>query len=165
MLSLLATGLAILWLSGYFNRPGQAVAILGREHIQWGPPPQYNSRPPTSGPHYANQIADWGLHEQKIEDPLQVATLEQGAVIIHYEPEKHPVLPDPIRDQLRKLVKRLRAEPRYCKLVLAPYPNLGTKIALTAWGRIDRFDTYDEARILRFIDAYIDQGPEDAPCL
>ena len=29
-----------------------------------------------------------------------------------------------------------------------------TRIALTAWGRIDQFEEFDEARIRRFIEAY-----------
>jgi hypothetical protein len=29
------------------------------------------------------------------------------------------------------------------------------QIALTAWGRIDSFNGYDEARIVRFIEAFI----------
>jgi hypothetical protein len=46
-------------------------------------------------------------------------------------------------------------------VILAPYPNLETRIALTAWGRIDTFEDFDEQRIVRFIDAYggIDHHP------
>jgi len=44
---------------------------------------------------------------------------------------------------------------RYRHLIVGPYKGIGAKIALTAWGRIDKFDDYDEARIERFIEAYI----------
>lgn len=40
------------------------------------------------------------------------------------------------------------------QVILAPYPGLKQRIALTAWGRIDTFDDFDEARIQRFIRAY-----------
>lgn len=46
------------------------------------------------------------------------------------------------------------------KLIVIPRPNLDAKIALTAWGRIDKFSGFDEARIIAFIDAYRDKGPE-----
>ena len=37
------------------------------------------------------------------------------------------------------------------KVILAPYPQMDTRIALTAWGRIDTFDAVDEQLIVRFI--------------
>ena len=40
------------------------------------------------------------------------------------------------------------------QVVLAPYPGMKTRIALTAWTRLDAFDEYDEGRIVRFIRAY-----------
>ena len=40
-------------------------------------------------------------------------------------------------------------------VLLAPYPGMDSQIALTAWTRIDKFDTYDEERITRFINAYL----------
>jgi len=46
------------------------------------------------------------------------------------------------------------------KLIIVPRPNLDTKIALTAWNFLDKFNDFDEPRIIRFIDAYRDMGPE-----
>ena len=40
------------------------------------------------------------------------------------------------------------------QVILAPYPGMRTRIALTAWTRLDAFDDFDEARIVRFIRAY-----------
>ena len=37
----------------------------------------------------------------------------------------------------------------------APYPGIDKRIALTAWRRLDKFDEFDEQRIVRFIDAHI----------
>ena len=161
----LLIGLLILWQSGYFNLPGQAVRILGRDHFEPGKLPNYNSNPPTSGLHYADKLAAWGVHYGPIEEMMQVANLEKGGVILSYRPKGNPVLPDAVRDQLEILVRRLRGESHYCKLLLARSATLDKKIALTAWGRIDKLDAYDEARILRFINAYINKGPEDVPCL
>lgn len=165
VVAFLLIGLFILWQSGYFNLPGQSVRILSREHFEPGKLPNYNSNPPTSGLHYAHKLAEWGVHYGPIDEMLQVANLEKGGVILTYRPKGSPVLPDVIRDQLEIFVRHLRGEPHYCKLILARSATLDKKIALTAWGRIDKLESYDEARILRFINAYISKGPEDAPCL
>ena len=47
------------------------------------------------------------------------------------------------------------------QVILAPYPGMKTKIALTAWTRLDAFDELDERRVRRFISAYrgIDHHP------
>ena len=52
-------------------------------------------------------------------------------------------------DQLAGVVRRYHEH-----VILAPYPNLDNRIALTAWGRIDKFDEFDENRVVTFIDAY-----------
>lgn len=161
---LIFLGLIILWQSGYFSLPGQAVRIMGRKHYMQGDVLYYNSKPPTSGLHYADRMADWGIHYEKLDELLQVSNLERGGIIINYKPRGNPVLPDADRDALEKLIKRLRSEPKYCKLILARWGDLDKKIALTAWGRIDKMDAYDEARIMRFVDAYINKGPETIPC-
>lgn len=139
--------------------PGTAVPDLGNEHISTldTPHPPYNSDPPTSGWHIPF-IAKWGLHQKPIPRELQVHNLEDGGVVIQYD------CPTPCPDLVKKL-ERLsertlkRSEPRYRHLLVAPYPGLASAgrraIALTAWGRMDRLEAYDEARITRFIEAYI----------
>ena len=46
-------------------------------------------------------------------------------------------------------------------VILAPYPGMDAKIALTAWTHLDKLDEFDEKRIVRFIGAYrgIDHHP------
>jgi len=58
--------------------------------------------------------------------------------------------------KLKKIAKR------YNRILLAPYPNMKEKIALTAWGKIDKFSEFNEGRITRFTEAYIgiDHHPE-----
>jgi hypothetical protein len=54
------------------------------------------------------------------------------------------------------LVKRLTTiAETYDHVILAPNTGLDRKIALTAWGRIEKFDEFDEARIVRFVKAHI----------
>lgn len=126
--------------------PGRAVPTLGNQHVASVDTPHlpYNTRPPTSGPHVP-WLARWGIHDQPIPDELQVHNLEDGGVLVQYD----------CRD-CETLIARLKAiVSRYPdQVILAPYPNLETRIALTAWGRIDTLDEVDEPRIVRFIEAY-----------
>jgi hypothetical protein len=107
------------------------------------PHEQYNSDPPTSGPHLP-YIAPWGVHTRPIVRELQVHNLEDGGVVVQYNCE----CPD--------LVTKLKAiVDKYDRhVILAPYPGMKHKIALTAWTRLDTLDELDEGRILRFIEAY-----------
>ena len=52
-------------------------------------------------------------------------------------------------DKLKTVVQRYERQ-----VLLAPYPGMKTRIALTAWTRLDAFDEFDEARIVTFIRAY-----------
>jgi len=169
--------------------PGQTIPLLGNDHVPSPSTPHipYNSAPPTSGPHLP-WVARWGVHTTPILRELQVHNLEDGGVLVQYN------CPTPCPDLVSKLggladryrqkaeaerttvspLRKDRAVPprsRYDHLIVAPYPDMERRIALTAWGRIDAFDEYDEARIVRFIEAYIgidhhptsEQAPPPAP--
>ncbi|HWP34006.1 MAG TPA: DUF3105 domain-containing protein, partial [Thermodesulfobacteriota bacterium] len=105
----------------------------------------YNSDPPTSGPH-APQRPAWGIHWQPLSKALQVHALEDGGVLVQYNcPTGCPEL----RDRLAAIV---RDYPEY--VILAPYPGMKHRIALTAWTKLDAFDEFDEKRIRRFIERF-----------
>lgn len=40
------------------------------------------------------------------------------------------------------------------KVILAPYPGMKIRIALTAWAYIDAFEEFEGQRIVRFIEAH-----------
>jgi hypothetical protein len=138
---------------GYFayravaDLPGARFEDQGNAHIQMvsEPHPPYNSDPPTSGPHLP-YIAPWGIHTEPIPRELQVHNLEDGGVVVQYRCATP--CPD-LADQLARIVRRYETQ-----VILAPYPGMRTRIALTAWTRLDAFDDFDEARIERFIRAY-----------
>lgn len=126
-------------------RPGQAMPDEGNLHIAYPQTAEYGTIPPTSGPHYTN-LARWGVHDEPIPDELQVHNLEDGGVMIQYNcVESCPELVD----QLTSIVARYDEG-----VILAPYPDMPYRIALTAWTRLDTLETFDEARIVKFIEAY-----------
>jgi hypothetical protein len=146
--------------------PGISVPSLGHEHIQSiiTPHAPYNSDPPTSGPH-VSFVTKWKIYKTPIPKEIQVHNLEDGGVIIQYNCQSC----DDLIAKLEALVTRYYEKavkeqlrsidpgryPKYQHLILAPYPGMDATIALTAWTRIDKFNNYDEARIVRFIEAYI----------
>lgn len=125
---------------------GTAVAVQAKWHLasRSDPHPPYSSLPPTSGPHMGSR-ARWGIHKEPIPDEVQVHNLEDAGVMVQYNCEDCGIL---IR-RLESIVGRYDEH-----VILAPYPRLDRKIALTAWGRIDKFDEFDEKRIVKFIEAY-----------
>lgn len=126
-------------------KPGMAMPDLGNEHILFPSTATYNSAPPTSGPHY-EQLARWGIHAEPVPNELQVHNLEDGGVMVQYNCVE--VCPDLV-EQLAGIVARYDEQ-----VILAPYPEMDSRIALTAWQRIDTLETVDEERIVEFIDAY-----------
>jgi hypothetical protein len=130
--------------------PGEFIPSLGNRHVSEVEAglTKYNSDPPTSGPHFP-MVARWGIHEQPVTKELQVHNLEDGGVAVQYNCP-------PTTEECKTLVQKLTSIVlRYDHVILAPYPGLSHKIALTAWTRIDKSNDFDEKRIARFIEKYI----------
>ena len=138
---------------------GQAVPDQGRAHIAEGDPHDpYNSTPPTSGPHLGGAIAAWGVSREPIPDEVQVHNLEHGGVMLQY----NCACPEAIA-----LLERFaNPETGYpTKVIAAPYPDMPTEIALTAWGRIWTMSATELTadRVRAFVAGYVDRGPELIP--
>lgn len=126
----------------------------GANHIQPGSQqPQYNSNPPTSGPHYP-QPAAWGIYENQLADKTLVHNLEHGGIWISYRPD----LPDEQKAKLKEIAGRYKS-----KVVLEPRAQNETLVALAAWQRLLKLDAVDETRITEFISTYKNRGPERVP--
>ncbi len=142
--------------------PGLTIPSLGNDHIATieSPHPPYNSKPPTSGPHVP-MVARWGIYRSPIPNELQVHNLEDGGVLIQYHCKNCDDMIQKIEQLGKEYLKKAQEEKkkversRYEHLIVAPYPGMDSVIALTAWGKIDKLNEFDEARIRRFIEAYI----------
>jgi hypothetical protein len=127
------------------GRPGKLIPDLGNQHILPPAKAEYNSYPPTSGPHYAG-LAPWGIHEKPIPNELQVHNLEDGGVMVQYN------CPDGCAELVSQLAELVDRYDR--NIILAPYPDMEYRIALTAWNRLETLQAFDEKQITRFINQY-----------
>lgn len=132
------------------NRPGESFASQGEQHIPVGAShPAYNSNPPTSGWHYA-QEATWGVHSEELPDEQVLHNLEHGGVWISYAD-----IDQETRNSIENLVKKYPD-----KLIVTPRAKDDSKIAVVSWGRVMKLDQYDEAKIVAFIQANKNKSPE-----
>lgn len=134
--------------------PGTAIPQLERTHVPKTEKIKYNSNPPTSGPHHDTPAA-WGIYNQAPIDEQLVHNLEHGGIVISYHPKQIQAKElKKLRQQTEQLSK---INPR---IILTPRVNLDAKIAVTAWGYLQKLKTYDSKQIEAFYNAHIARGPE-----
>lgn len=127
----------------------------------------YNSDPPTSGPH-KELFNDTFVSPTPLPKFVQVHLLEHGNVLLQYncecpdvaaalsqiayEYDAQQVPPN----HLQPLPADVQAaEEGGLAVIVAPYPGMKHKIALTAWTRLATLDRVDKAKIEAFINAYL----------
>ena len=134
---------------------GERIADMGAGHVKRGEShAEYNSNPPTSGPHWGDGVAGPGIHDKEVPDELLVHSLEHGAAILWYKSD----LP---KDEVKKLEKIFNNASG--KKIMVPRKNMDVPVALTSWGWILKLKTIDEAKIKEFIETNNDRAPEKAP--
>jgi hypothetical protein len=131
-------------------------------------PKEWNSFPPTSGPHYGQWVI-WGEYDEPVRLAQAIHNLEHGGIAVYYGS-------DVPAEEVTKLRSFYRSDP--VGMLLSPLPRLGDKIALTAWyaptegnevqvdksqGILAEFTRFDENAFEAFRDAYRFQGPERVP--
>ncbi len=128
---------------------------LGREHVSsLTAKVDYNSFPPTSGPHYF-QPALWNFYDSPIDSQLRgVHNLEHGGIVIQWGSG----VPASTVERLRGF---WRESPN--GMLMAPLPRLGDRIAMSAWTHLATCTRFDESAFKAFRDAYRGKGPEKIP--
>lgn len=108
----------------------------------------YPVSPPVGGDH--NQAwANCGFYSSAVPNEHAVHDLEHGAVWIAFGEDVSRATVDAIR----------LATSKSTHLLASPYPDLGTKVVLSAWSRQLTLDSVSDARFQQFIDEYV-QGPQ-----
>jgi hypothetical protein len=114
------------------------------------PKPKWNSYPPSSGRHYFQWVL-WGDYTQPIPLIKEVHNLEHGGMIIQYG-DKVP------KSDVTKINEFWQKDPT--AMLVAPLPNLGNKIALTAWTNWAECGSFNEKAFKAFQSAFRYHGPE-----
>ncbi len=149
--------IGVIWAGKYIMTPppGKQFPDQGREHVvvEKIKAFQYNTNPPTSGPHDPDWIKP-GVYAEPQDKGKLLHSLEHGHIVIHYKcsGEQCNTLTKQLEDVVRE--KKLK------KLILTPDPTIDAIIALTAWTHLDAFNDFDAKRIGAFIDYHRDHGPE-----
>lgn len=125
---------------------------------------KWNTSPPTSGPHYAQQ-AIWGSFTEPLQQAQVIHNLEHGGIAIQYGKD----VPEATVAELQAFYDKNRNG-----TLLAPLPSLGSDVALGVWttkdGKPDegtsyvaKCKTFDEAAFAAFFEATQFKGPERFP--
>lgn len=97
------------------------------------PIPEYNSNPPTSGPHNPSP-APCGIYREPVSDQAYLHSLEHGAVVIQYDPS----LATSVIEEVENAVRSNRGE-----IILAPRSDNPTPFTLAAWTKLLTVDELD----------------------
>lgn len=158
--AVIVIGVLILRSFGVGESAGRYIAGGGvGNHITEGQPIAYPSYPPTSGPHWPAPTT-WGFHNEPVPDERALHNLEHGGVVASY----NNIPAESLAALQRLLTTYSRDKFNQVKLVIRPYDRIpaGT-IVLTAWNWIDELPAYDEARVIRFLNAHLNKCCEDVP--
>ncbi len=94
-------------------------------HVIPGATVDYATDPPTSGPHAAvgSLLVTDPVHDEPLPGPVQVGLLEQGAVVVQYDP-----------DAPSTVVAGALARAETGAVVVAPAADPSDPLVATAWG-------------------------------
>jgi len=145
---------------------GQEVAIPANyvDHIEEGTDPgPFPSDPPAGGSHYASEF-DAGFYEEtspQAQVPFPEGflghNLEHGYVIFWYNCD---LLSDDECNTLKSEIQGVMDDFDGVKLIAFPRPSLDVPVAMTSWGRLQRFDSFDPRTASAFIRVNRNKSPE-----
>jgi len=145
---------------------GEAVQISPDyvNHIEEGTDPgPFPSNPPAGGRHYASEM-DAGFYDEN-SPQTQLAypegyighSLEHGYVVFWYNCTS---LSESDCNTLKSEIKGVMDDFGGTKLIAFPWPSLDVPVAMTSWGRLMRFDSFDPETASAFIQANMNKSPE-----
>jgi hypothetical protein len=149
-----------------FAKPaeGEAIPIMVTSHITLDSDPgTYNSDPPTSGPHYAEEanaeFFDTNIY--KFPAGYLVHNLEHGYIIFWYN---CGLLDEAGCTSLKEQIKTTMKDLGGRKLIAYPWPSLDVPLVLTSWGRMEKFESFNADKAKAFYRTNLSRSPEpDAP--
>lgn len=159
-------GIAVLAMIGFLvlqqTKPpaGNAVPIMGSSHIKTDSDPgEYNSDPPTSGPHYSEEANAGFYNTNNFTFPAGylVHNLEHGYIIFWYNCD---LLDETSCTELKSQIKAAMDDLGGFKMIAYPWPSLDVPFAMTSWGRIQKLDSFNAEQAAAFYRANLNKAPE-----
>ncbi len=140
---------------------GEEIAIMADySHVPEGSDPNpYNSNPPTSGLHYADDLKAGFYEENTYQYPegYLVHNLEHGYVIFWYNCSLlEEVACAALKGQMRA---SMEAANNY-KVIAYPWEKTDVPLVLTSWGRRMALVNYDARAVAEFIQNNQNKAPE-----
>lgn len=122
-------------------------------------PGEYNSNPPTSGPHYPEEARARFYDSNNYTFPAGylVHNLEHGYVIFWYNCD---LLDEAGCANLKEQIQTTMDDLGGTKLIAYPWPSLDAPLVMTSWGRLQRFETFDSEQAKAFYRANLNKAPE-----
>lgn len=149
----------IVW-QGIKPAVGETIPEMVVSHIELDSDPgEYNSDPPTSGPHYA-QEAEGGFYETNIYTypaGYLVHNLEHGYIIFWYNCE---ILEESECDTLKSQIRSVMDELGNTKIIAYPWLSIDVPLVMTSWTRLQKFETFDAEAAKAFYRANLNRAPE-----
>jgi hypothetical protein len=145
---------------------GESVPIMANagDHVpQDSDPGQFNSDPPTSGPHYAQEF-DAGFYDES--DPeaqvpypegYLIHNLEHGYVIFWYNCD---LLDETGCTELKSQIQGTMGEFDNFKVIGFPRSSISVPLAMTSWGQLQIFESFDANAASNFIRSNQNRAPE-----
>ncbi len=159
-------GLGVLAIIGLFvwqgvrPRPGQEIPIMTSTHIAVDSDPgEYNSDPPTSGPHYPDeaQAGFYDTNSYQYPAGYLVHNLEHGYIIFWYNCS---LLNETACTDLKSQIKSVLDEFNNVKVIAYPWDSLDVPVAMTSWGRLQKMETFDAVQARTFYTTNLNKSPE-----
>lgn len=129
----------------------------GTQHVPPDTDVEYNTTPPTSGPHYGATVSA-GFYSQAQPAGELVHTLEHGAVVIYYDED---ALSPEAEQSLREWASVHTGTWQSVVVVPNPYDEVDSPFVLTAWRHSLRMSEYDAEVVQAFLAEYLGRGPEN----
>lgn len=129
----------------------------GNEHVNPGTEVEYETMPPTSGPHYSS-TTEAGFYEETPPLGELIHSLEHGAVVIYYDPT---ALSPEAEEHLQELATTY-TDP-FASVIVVPHPedDPDSPYVLTAWQNKLEMDSYDQDVVEAFLAEFLGRGPEN----
>lgn len=156
----------LLWQS---VRPavGEAITIPANysTHVEIDQPLSYPSDPPAGGQHYAEEFENGFYDEATLPNrPGNLAgylvhNLEHGYVIFWYNCAK---LDETACNNLKSEIKTVMDAKNNFKLIAVPWESIDDPLVMTSWGRLQRFEQFDEQLVRTFVERNLNRAPESS---